>query len=99
MNGVGKACIHHRPIVPGMPVLCLDCLEAGNIAGSTGLPNHPAMKREKYREPVKIAGESERPKGVPKKPKWTRAQLNAFLESQNKTMKRSKTAGGSGASS
>ena len=38
MSGAGKACPHSKPIVRGMPVLCLDCLQ-------TGLPSHPAFRR------------------------------------------------------
>lgn len=57
MNGAGKACIHGKPIVRGMPVLCLDCME-------TGLPNHPAFKRG---DPIGGVKTSEhQPKGTPK---------------------------------
>ncbi len=49
MSGAGKACPHSQPIVRGMPVLCLDCLELARtpeeIAASCGLPSHPALRR------------------------------------------------------
>jgi hypothetical protein len=40
MSGAGKACIHGRPLVLGMPVLCLDC-------DQTGIPGHPAFRQDK----------------------------------------------------
>lgn len=67
ISGVGKACIHGKPIVRGMPVLCLDCLE-------TGLPDHPALRQG---DPVGGYATSEyqpdgpakfRPKGLEKPP-------------------------------
>ncbi len=59
MNGVGKACIHHRPIVPGMPVICLDCVERlGTSPEVTGMPEHPAFRRVKYSPPPAKAPKS-----------------------------------------
>ncbi len=49
MNGLGKSCIHHKPIVRGMPVLCLDCLARATteeqIDSACGIPTHPAFRR------------------------------------------------------
>jgi len=57
MSGAGKACRHGKPIVRGMPVLCLDCME-------TGLPNHPHFRQG---DPVGGVKTSEhQPDGVPK---------------------------------
>ncbi len=57
MSGAGKQCLHGKPIVRGMPVLCLDCLE-------TGLPNHPVFRQG---DPVGGLTTSEhQPQGTPK---------------------------------
>jgi hypothetical protein len=49
MSGAGKACPHQKPIVRGMPVLCLDCLERATTASereaACGIPTHPALRR------------------------------------------------------
>ncbi len=49
MSGAGKSCIHHKPIVRGMPVLCLDCLARATtqeqINAACGLPTHPSLRR------------------------------------------------------
>jgi hypothetical protein len=51
MSGAGKECIHHKPIVRGMPVLCLDCLARATtdqeIDGACGIPTHPNLRRGK----------------------------------------------------
>jgi transcriptional regulator with XRE-family HTH domain len=49
MSGAGKQCSHHRPIVRGMPVLCLDCLARAStreeVDAASGIPTHPALRR------------------------------------------------------
>lgn len=69
-NNTGKACIHGRPIVPGMPVLCVDCIEKGNIDGCTGVPTHPAMRKVKYREKPKDPPKSKALSGTDGKVVW-----------------------------
>ena len=49
MSGFGKQCPHSKPIVRGMPVLCLDC-------DQTGMPNHPAFRQG---EPLSTASEDQ----------------------------------------
>jgi hypothetical protein len=42
-NDGGKYCRHRKPIVPGMPVLCIECWATGN-------PEHPALRRGRISE-------------------------------------------------
>ncbi len=106
MSGAGKACAHRRPIVPGMPVICLDCLERDSPS-PTGLPDHPAFRREKACEA------SEKPKAPPKsklqaeaqgKVVYATAQSAGIGRDSTRSSRKSKhaktgSAGGSGESS
>lgn len=81
MSGAGKACIHGKPIVRGMPVLCLDCME-------TGMADHPAFKWGKISTVNREGAPAEIAKALAKNPPSTTDQPDGPAKFRPKTSKR-----------